>query len=219
MGVIIFVSGEMHKVVVLGSAQDGGLPQLGAIHKQDNAAILDAEKQRMGASLAIVSEDGKCVLLDASPDLRYQHFQILMNVPEYAEARQKDPSMALFQGIVLTHAHMGHYLGLAHLGKESANTKSIPTYVTPKMAHFLRTNAPWNQLVSLNNIKLVEIDPQPYVNAKDISLWEGLSLKLFTIPHRAEYTCNLFYHFFYTIIKNLLRYNWDFYKFKGTLYS
>ena len=101
-----------HFVVVLGSAQDGGLPQLGASHHQDLHAIENPSYQRYGASIAVVSENGHCLLLDASPDLRFQHFQILLKLPAYADARRRDPSLQPFQGIILTHAHMGHYLGL-----------------------------------------------------------------------------------------------------------
>lgn len=99
------------KVVVLGSAQDGGLPQLGANHIQDQIARNEPNARRTGASLAVVSPNGNCLLLDVSPDIRYQHFEILQKVPEYQEARENDPSMPIFQGIVITHAHMGHYLG------------------------------------------------------------------------------------------------------------
>lgn len=84
--------------------------------------------------------------------------------------------------------HSFKKIGLAHLGKESANTKSIKTFVTPSMASFLRNNAPWAQLVSLKNIQLVEIPPLDYGNAKILSIWDDLSLKLFTVPHRAEFT-------------------------------
>lgn len=100
------------KVVVLGSAQDGGLPQLGGTHVQDQIARKEPSTRRTGASLAVVAPNGNCLLLDASPDLRYQHFEILQKIPEYAKAREENPAMGIFQGIVLTHAHMGHYLGI-----------------------------------------------------------------------------------------------------------
>ena len=77
---------------------------------------------------------------------------------------------------------------MAHLGKESANTNAIPTYVTPSMADFLSNNAPWQQLVQLNNISLQKILPKEYSEAESITLWEDLSVKIFTVPHRAEYT-------------------------------
>ena len=57
-------------------------------------------------------------------------------------------------GVLLTHAHIGHYLGLAHFGFESLNTKDLPFHVSPRMAEYLRTNGPWSQLVRLGNVNL-----------------------------------------------------------------
>ena len=190
-------------VVVLGSAQDGGLPQLGSFHQQDLRAMKEGQMQRMGASVAVISGNGRCLLIDASPDLRHQYYRILMTIPEYYVPRQMDPELPIFDAIVLTHAHMGHYLGelssglphsissslgLALLGKESANTQQVPTYTTHSMGRFLRENAPWNQLIQLQNISIQEVESLPYSKAQRFSLWEGLELRLFTVPHRAEFT-------------------------------
>ena len=93
---------------------------------------------------------------------------------------------APFDGVLLTHAHIGHYLGLAHFGFESLNTKDLPVYVSPRMAEYLRTNGPWSQLVRLGNVKLVEIKPGEW-----FSLGEGISVKGFAVPHRDEYSDTL----------------------------
>ena len=62
-------------------------------------------------------------------------------------------------GILLTHAHIGHYLGLAQLGREVLGAKKVPVYCTPSMASFLRSNKPWSRLVALENIAIREIQP------------------------------------------------------------
>ena len=49
---------------------------------------------------------------------------------------------------------MGHYTGLAHFGREAANTNKVPVYAMPKMIDFLAKNGPWNQLLKLQNITL-----------------------------------------------------------------
>jgi len=41
-------------------------------------------------------------------------------------------------GVFLTHAHIGHYLGLAFFGFEAISTKDLPVYCTPRMAAFLK---------------------------------------------------------------------------------
>ena len=56
-------------------------------------------------------------------------------------------------GIFLTHAHMGHYTGLLHLGREVMGAKNMPLFAMPKMKDFLEKNGPWNQLITLKNIK------------------------------------------------------------------
>ena len=42
------------------------------------------------------------------------------------------------KGIFLTHAHIGHYSGLIHLGKEALGAKGISVYAMPKMSFFLK---------------------------------------------------------------------------------
>lgn len=178
-----------NKVIILGSAQDGGLPQLGAIHPLDKRAINEPNFRRTAASIAVVSSDGHSLLIDASPDLRYQHFQTLLSQSEYQNYHnENNRSQPLFNGIVLTHAHIGHYAGLVHFGKEAANSSGIPTYVTPSMATFLQSHAPWKQLITIKNLNLEEVTPKPYNEATPITVWDGLQIKLFTVPHRAEFT-------------------------------
>jgi len=86
-------------------------------------------------------------------------------------------------GIFLTHAHMGHYTGLLHLGREVMGAKDIPVFAMPKMKEFLESNSPWNQLVSLNNIEI-----QLMKNDKEIKLADGLFIEPFLVPHRDEYS-------------------------------
>jgi len=78
---------------------------------------------------------------------------------------------------------MGHYLGLAHFGFESLNTKDLPVWASPRMAEYLRTNGPWNQLVRLGNIALHEFAP-----GKPFDLEGGVSVTPIQVPHRDEFS-------------------------------
>lgn len=40
---------------------------------------------------------------------------------------------------------MGHYTGLAQLGREVASADHLPVYGTRRMNEFLSTNGPWSQ--------------------------------------------------------------------------
>lgn len=99
------------------------------------------------------------LLLDASPDIRYQ----LDRVPD---------------AIALTHGHMGHYSGLIHLGKESANTSGIPLFCTERMARFLADNEPWATLTRNHLVVHTGLHHD----------WHGIRVDLIPVPHRSELT-------------------------------
>jgi pyrroloquinoline quinone biosynthesis protein B len=170
---------------ILGSGQDAGLPQVGSRMAADMTARMDPLAVRLGPSIAVLDDDGRCFLVDASPDIKEQEARLL-RIAAYASRTSRNP----FDGALLTHAHMGHYLGLAHFGREAANTDRLPVWCTARMAQFLRGNAPWDQLVQLKNIQLHEVvwGPTAPKKAQTIKPWAGLSIRLIPVPHRGEYT-------------------------------
>ncbi|MCK4571227.1 pyrroloquinoline quinone biosynthesis protein PqqB, partial [Candidatus Bipolaricaulota bacterium] len=100
------------EAIVLGTAQDGGIPHFGCDCSHCRAAWNDDSKRRLVASLGIIDHGAKAYwLVDASPDIREQLHLLVSSYPSYRLA-----------GVLLTHAHIGHYLGLAFLGRESLNT-------------------------------------------------------------------------------------------------
>jgi pyrroloquinoline quinone biosynthesis protein B len=130
-------------------------------------------RQRV-ACLGLVAGDRR-FLVDATPDLASQLETLNAGrVPD--KARPVD-------GILLTHAHIGHYTGLMYLGREALGARGVPVYATPRMAAFLRANGPWSQLVSLGNVELREIEP-----GKPFSLADGLRVTALPVPHRDEYS-------------------------------
>ena len=101
--------------------------------------------------------------------------------PESSEAALMDPGnepgriLEWVRGlqvsrILLTHAHVGHYLGLAQLGYEAVSAEAIPVHASARMVEFLTGNAPWDQLVHLHNIEPVAVAP-----GQRIELGPGLS--------------------------------------------
>jgi pyrroloquinoline quinone biosynthesis protein B len=168
------------RLVILGTAQDGGLPQAACDCAHCAAARKNPALARHVASLAIhVPKTGHVYLVDATPDLPAQ----IETIHTFRAHPAGKTDRAPVDGILLTHAHMGHYLGLAHLGFESLNTKEIPTWVSPRMAEYLRTNGPWSQLVRLGNITLREFQP-----GARFELEEGISVQPLQVPHRDEYS-------------------------------
>ncbi|MBT8222432.1 MAG: MBL fold metallo-hydrolase, partial [Eudoraea sp.] len=92
-------------------------------------------------------------------------------------------NFVLPNGILLTHAHMGHYTGLIQLGREAINADSVPVYSMPRMKSFLEQNGPWDQLLSLGNIVLRELQ-----NEQAVVLNDRLRVTPIVVPHRDEYS-------------------------------
>ncbi|HRV82283.1 MAG TPA: pyrroloquinoline quinone biosynthesis protein PqqB, partial [Planctomycetota bacterium] len=90
-------------VLVLGTAQDGGLPQLGCRRTCCETARKDPHKKRLVTSLLLVDpRSGQRWLFDASPDLPEQ----VERARDHGGPGPDAPGRpALFDGIFLTHAH------------------------------------------------------------------------------------------------------------------
>ena len=166
---------------VLGRAQDGGMPHLGCEKTCcTNARATGLEEYP--ACLGIHDrETGKLLLIEATPAIESQ--VALLHKLSGEQERGRQP----FDALLLTHAHIGHYAGLIQLGREVASTKAIPTYVTKRMANFLSTNAPWSQLVSLQQIDL-KVLPETDLVSNSFSPLEGLEVEAIKVPHRDEFS-------------------------------
>lgn len=174
-------SPEPPYVLVLGTAQDGGLPQIGASGPQDEKARRDPAMRRLVASLLVADPaSGRRWLIDATPDLREQVERAAAEPPGRLAGGARPP---LFEGIFLSHAHMGHYLGLAQLGREAYGASGVPVWGSARMVEFLARNAPWDQLVKLGSIRL-----KTFTAGMPVPLAPGLALTAIAVPHRAEYT-------------------------------
>jgi hypothetical protein len=162
-------------IVVLGTAQDAGVPQMGCDTPFCRRAWADPGLAETVSSIALVDpRSGGRWIFDATPDLPEQ-FQYLKGVTG-------DPGNRL-DGIFLTHAHIGHYTGLMYLGRESMNASAVRTYAMPRMKLMLEQNAPWSQLVSLKNVALTAIfDKTP------VKLADDITVEPFLVPHRDEFS-------------------------------
>jgi len=170
--------------LVLGTAQDAGLPHVGCERECCAAARRDPARRRMAASVLIVDpRTGGRWLLDATPDL-----------PEQVElARGHGASHpgdagrpALFDGIFLTHAHIGHYTGLMYLGREAWGGATVPVYGSQRMTRFLSENGPWDLLGRLGHVRFETLAPD-----RPLALAQDLTITALPVPHRGEYTDTL----------------------------
>jgi pyrroloquinoline quinone biosynthesis protein B len=163
--------------LVLGVAQDGGYPQAGCNRPDCIAAWRNPKLRQRVASLAIIDpQSHQRWIIDATPDFPSQLASLDVAAP-------RGTSAPLLDGILLTHAHIGHYLGLAQLGREVLGAHSIKVYAMPRMREFLQHNGPWDQLVHLQNIELV-----PLEDGVPIVLNERITVTPLRVPHRDEYS-------------------------------
>jgi len=159
---------ERPYVVVLGIAQDGGLPQAGCRKK-----CCTSGRHEDVSSLALVDPASKrWWLFDATPDF-----------PRQLERMTSEAPACSLAGVFLTHAHIGHYTGLMHLGREVMGAKAMPVWAMPRMRDYLANNGPWSQLVKLGNIELRSL-----VADSSVSLGDSLRVTPFRVPHRDEYS-------------------------------
>jgi pyrroloquinoline quinone biosynthesis protein B len=151
-------------LTILGNLQDGGSPHLGC---DKSCCKQSAENKKVVALGWQHLSDGTTYLFEATPDIVSQ-IGYLETFPE---------------GIFLTHAHIGHYTGLMYLGREALGAHKVSVYAMPRMKHFLEQNGPWSQLVTLNNIELIEL-----TGGKERAIHANMSVTPITVPHRDEYS-------------------------------
>jgi len=161
--------------VVLGIAQDGGYPHAGCERPCCARAWNDPGARRSVVSLGLVDPAaGQRWMIDATPDFRAQLHAIEQVAP---------PGGPALDGVLLTHAHIGHYTGLTFLGREAIGARDVPVWAMPRMADFLAANGPWDQLVRLRNI-----DVRRIAEGQSFQLNEHLTTTPITVPHRDEYS-------------------------------
>lgn len=165
-------------VMVLGTAQDGGFPHIGCYCPNCTGARINPSKSRSIASLALLDHiEKKAFLIDCTPDIRAQYDRV-RNRLKITQSRRCVPD-----GILLSHAHIGHYTGLIFYGYEALSASGLPVYASDSMAAFLENNGPWSQLISQENILIHSLAP-----SRPIELTGHLAVTAFPVPHRHEYS-------------------------------
>jgi len=153
------------EVVVLGIAQDGGHPQAGCTKTCCRAAWDDPSLGHHVASLAVVDK-GQAWIVDATPDFGRQLHAL------------GDVTLA---GVLLTHAHMGHYTGLLALGREVMGADHVPVHALPRMRMLLEQEEPWALLTRLGHIVPVAASA-----GEPVALGPRVTATPFLVPHRDE---------------------------------
>ncbi len=149
---------------LLGSAQDGGVPQAGCHCTHCAAAVADRRFERTPVSLALQSPSG-IQLFEATRSLSRQ----------LALAGAQTPT-----AIWLTHAHLGHIDGLGQFGTEVMNAQKLPLHCSPAVADILRTTPAWRALLDQGNLLLQEFSSDKPVECN------GFMVTPLKVPHRDD---------------------------------
>ena len=162
------------KVIVLGTGQDAGIPQIGCRCKNCEAARKDPSRRRTGSSLALVdSTSSRVYLIDASIHLTDQVDRLMHT---HVKA-----GLEVLEDIFITHAHMGHIHGLGLLGKEAADVRAVKVYAGKAVLGFLRKNLIYKRLVNRGNMQLREIQ-----EGEELDFFDDALIMPFVVPHRAD---------------------------------
>ncbi len=162
------------ELIVLGTGQDAGAPQIGNTH---DPAWANPDLRLTATALGLVDHPSQQrFLFEATPHIseQLQRLDTLTGAPE---------SGLGVDGVLLTHAHIGHYAGLMYFGREAAGSQSVRVYTMPRMQRFLEDNGPWSQLVGLGNIDLRTLQ-----DGQAEKLTDRLSVTPVQVPHRDEYS-------------------------------
>ena len=161
-------------IYILGTAQDAGFPQAGKVEEWNQVKSGEREIGHVVSLGLIDPVSKKRWLFEATPDFNFQ-----LNSMDDISSTDTYP----YDGIFITHGHIGHYTGLMQVGHEVMGAKDVPVYATPRMKNFFETNGPWSQLVNYNNIQLRDL-----VADQAVQLTNNISVTPIIVPHRDEYT-------------------------------
>jgi len=159
---------DIIEVLVLGVAQDGGMPQIGCECANCRPALAEG-LYHPPAGLAVQLQDANGAslraLVDAGPELRTQ----LRRFPGRVDA------------VLLTHLHMGHYPGILEFGREVTGRQGLEIWCSPAVADVLETNSPWRELATQGHVVYRRFVPgQPFAPLPGLDVWA------YRVPHRNE---------------------------------
>ena len=161
--------------MILGTAQDGGRPQVGCQGVCCEAARNDPDLVRFPVALGISGTDGSFHLVEASREMARQ-FDIWASKAEFT---------GTLSSLCLTHAHLGHVDGLGLFGREVMGVTGLITHCSSSMADLLRETPAWSELlqqgVLLPRVWSALTSFEPTNNC-------GFSITPISVPHRSELT-------------------------------
>ena len=167
----------MLRVVVLGAAAGGGVPQWNCGCPVCNAARQHPRLQSTQASIAISADDEHWFLINASPDLRQQLTATSHLHPKSGHLRHTPVA-----GVILTNGEVDAVAGLLSMREGSPFT----IYAHSRVLAILKSNSIFNVLGESVQRKAIEIDKSFEPKLRDGSS-SGIEVLPFAVPGKGAW--------------------------------
>ena len=159
------------RAVLVGTAQDGGVPQAGCGCERCVAALSDPSKALHPACCLVIGSDGSIHLIEATRALPQQ-----LGIA----ARSLGIGNTIVPDTVsLTHAHLGHVDGLGQFGKEVMGSSGTSLFASKSVIDFIRKRG----LISPFETNNVE-SSEPFSPSGRC----GFQFEFIPVPHRDEFS-------------------------------
>ena len=160
-------------VTILGTAQDGGIPQAGCSCRRCLDAHRDLKLRKYPVSLGILGVDGTKHIIEITKNLSEQ---LVIWSPDKNE-------LFIPETVSITHLHLGHVEGIGQLGKPVMGLREVDVYLSPK-----------NKDVFDNRSDIVLMEDEGNIRTHSKNFYHpfepkdgcGFSLQFIPIPHRSE---------------------------------
>ena len=155
-------------LTILGTAQDGGIPQAGCGCENCSAAFENPEKSRFPVSLGVRDNSGGMHLIEVSRALPEQ-LKIWADACGLEKPVRPD-------SVLLTHAHLGHIEGIGQFGKEAMGCTDITLVSSDSVASILTTR---NLMQPFSKVESDSVNPPIFEK-------DGVRFEFIPVPHRDD---------------------------------
>ena len=160
-------------VTILGTAQDGGIPQAGCSCQRCLDAHRDLKLRKYPVSLGILGVDGTKHIIEITKNLSEQ---LVIWTPDKDE-------LFIPETVSITHLHLGHIEGIGQLGKPVMGLREVDIYLSPNNKDIFDNRSDIVLMEDEGNIRTHSKNFYHPFEPKDGC---GFSLQFIPIPHRSE---------------------------------
>jgi pyrroloquinoline quinone biosynthesis protein B len=160
-------------VTILGTAQDGGIPQAGCSCRRCQEAHRNFELRKFPVSLGILGIDRTKHIIEITKNLSEQ-------LVIWTSGKNE---LFIPETVSITHLHLGHIEGIGQLGKPVMGLREVDVYLSRNNKHVLDNRSDIILMKDENNIKT---HSREFYHPFEPKEGCGFTLQFIPIPHRSE---------------------------------